>query len=123
MGLALLTSQHARHFESERALWTQAVRVAPEAPRPWIGLAWVALDAGELAAASVDLDRAWARTDHLTPTERDWARDAIDATRALILLRRGQLIEAGRLMAQGPPLSERAALCEHFARICALGTP
>lgn len=123
LALALLTYGQTGVWRSERALWSRAHQVAPLLPRPLIGLAWAQFDAGDLGGAERTLQDAWPLTDRQAPSERDWSRDAIDATQALIWLRQGRLYDAAGLMAAGPKFSERWKLCQHFAAICALASP
>jgi len=52
LGLALLTFHHNRTvWTSERALWANAVRWAPDHPRPWINLGRAWLLEGDQALA------------------------------------------------------------------------
>lgn len=125
--LALLSFTQSAVWRSEVAVWQQAQAVAPTLPDPWIHGAQAVLDApGDLrdparwSVAEGWLDRAESTVPAQGPTERAWARDAIDATRAVIRMRQGRLVDAAILMASGPPASARGVLCAHFRGICAL---
>lgn len=118
--LALLTWHQAGAWASDEALWTRAHQVAPTAPRPALGLAWVQIRAGRLDEAERWLDRAAHFAQAQSPRERAWALDSVDATRAQIWMRQGKLREAARLMAAGTSPSERWAVCQHFRSVCAL---
>lgn len=120
MGLACLTSAQAGVWASEEALWTQAARVAPLAPRPWMNLARVAWAAGDLSTAEWRLDRARRDLHRQRPMEWEWANDWIDMTRARIRLQQGRFQDAAALMRDAPHPSERREICRQYAAICAL---
>lgn len=118
--LALRTFHATAVWKTEHTLWTQAAGIAPLAPRPWLGLAWVALRHGDLAQADRLLDRAQCGTFRQPRTEREWAIDSIEATRATLRLRQGRVQEAAVLMAGAPWASERQQLCQRYPSVCAL---
>lgn len=120
--LAGLTHAQTRTWTSDRALWTRAHAVAPGAPRPWLGMAWVAMRDGSLVEADAWLDQATALAARQPPMERDWALDAADTMRAWIRLRQGRLTEAAGLIAGAPTSTERWYLCQQVASVCALAS-
>lgn len=95
-GLALLASLTAFHnqtvWTSERALWANAVRWAPNHPRPWINLGREAYLAGDLATA----EQAWteaARVSQLagrSAYEQAYGRAAADVNLVVLDLDAGR---------------------------------
>lgn len=119
VGLALLTLFQTRFFVSEEALWTRAQQMAPQSPTPLMGLAAVYVEHRQYVRAGWYLDAAREQPTH-TATERAWVQDIEGALRARIYLATGQLTAAAHLLAEGPPNSERWALCQHYVSVCAL---
>lgn len=119
-GLTLATAHAARVWTSESTLWTRAHQIAPVAPRPLIGLAWVAFRAGDDSTALRELDFAACAADRQPPIEADWVRDAVGATRAVIALHEGRLSDAHDLIVDAPFASERWKLCQHYRAVCTL---
>jgi len=120
--LALLTAWQTAPFRSETALWTQASRIAPTSPWPWVNLADERTRARDLVTAERYLDRARqaART-HPTRVVPLWgADDVIAAQLAVIRMQQGRLHEAAALMAGAPLVSARGELCSRYPAICAL---
>ena len=119
IGLALLTFLQTGHWVSDEAVWRRAQTMAPESSLPLLGLAHVYLQHRRYEVAGWYLDDALRQpTRH--DIDRQWRDDAVGATRARIYLATGRLLEAARLMAAGPPNSDRWALCQHYSTVCAL---
>lgn len=97
-----------------------AAHVAPSSPVPWINLALLAVQRGDLLGAERLLAEATTRADRQAATERVWANDEIAAARALVRMRQGRLREAAMLMHGALPATARGELCRHYASVCAL---
>jgi hypothetical protein len=119
-GLACLTFLGTGTWRSPEAVWTQAASIAPQAPRPWMNLAGVHLQHGDLQGALWLLEDADALSRDQPPMERAWAEDWIAATRAVIYLRQGRLLAARDLIAHAPPFSAREEICQQFLTVCHL---
>jgi protein O-mannosyl-transferase len=59
--LAAMTVQRNALYADPVALWQQAVDQAPERGRPWVGLGWALMEAGDLAGAERALAEGLAR--------------------------------------------------------------
>jgi protein O-mannosyl-transferase len=84
---AIVAGRAAAPWASDLALWTEAARRAPDAPRSWVGLSRAQRLAGDPAAAEVSIDRA------LTLEPRS---AAAGVTRAYLWLDQGKLDAARR---------------------------
>ena len=120
MVLALLSLSQTAHLSSESAVWAQAQRIAPTLPDPWIHGAMDAVERGDRSQAAAWLLTARSRVAGQSAAEQSWARDAIDATQAVIYMREGRLREAANLIAGAPDQTARGQLCLHFRSVCAL---
>lgn len=118
VGLTLLTFFQTTVWSSEQALWTAARAVTPEAPRPWINLAVVAIRAGQLDEASDLLDQATCRARYGDRSDQRWAHEQIAATQAVIALRRGDWPEVQRLIGGMPRFSAPGDLCRANPAVC-----
>lgn len=117
-GLAPLTSRQLPVWQSQDALWAQAARVSPEAPRPLVNLAIGRMAVGEYEAATRFLDAAERLADDRPARDRDITRDLVAANRAVMRIREGRLQEARALVAGAPALSARWVVCQRAPGIC-----
>lgn len=86
LGLAGLTHQQTARWQSERSLWCDAVRLAPDKPRPLNNCALALLHEGHADGALPLLDRALQTLEVREPNRRSALRATVQTNRFLALM-------------------------------------
>src|SRR4051812_34447164 len=108
--LALLSIRQVSIWTSDEALWANATRWAPGAPRPLINLAVERIAAGDDIGAAGYLRRAEPLIQAQPAFEREWSTDLLEVNWAVIDLHAGRLASARRRLHGAPMFSQRAVL-------------
>ena len=116
-GLALLSFQQVGVWRNDVTLWTHAVAVTPEKPRPIINLSTALTNAG--LDGSGALLQAYDVAVLRSGLERRTSLDFVWMNRAILALRQGDPAFARYCVAQLPDDWARAQLCQQYAGLCA----
>lgn len=94
--LALTTFERSAVWQSEKALWAEAVRLSPKKPRPHLNLGLEFEKRGDyvLAMREFELARAWSLTLNRMPKHQRMSQAAAESNISLLLLVQGRFRDA-----------------------------